>query len=114
MKIDAPGGRTVDLHRRVWIGQGGSSSNSCVRMPVSRIGLGGELEIVFPRSLACFNARGGSTSYFHGAASLQELVIPVAVVKAKQQIPFATSEADVKLTMEKTKITTRFFSVIAT
>lgn len=112
MKIDAPGGNTVDLHRRVWIGRGGSSGATSVRIPVSRVGLGGDLELVFPRSLACFTAKGGSTSFFHGSASFQELVIPVAVLKAKRVQP-TTANAVVTLSIERPRITTRFFSVAA-
>ncbi|MBI4519040.1 MAG: PglZ domain-containing protein [Deltaproteobacteria bacterium] len=112
MKIDPPGGDTADLHRRVWIGKGGSSADGFVRVPASRVGLGGDLELALPRSLACFKA-GGSESFFHGAASLQELIIPVAVVKAKRDAVPA-GQAVIALTMERPRIATRFFSVTAT
>lgn len=114
MKIDPPGGKTVDLHRRVWIGHGGSAAGSYVRVPASRIGLGGGLELAFPRGLACFKVKGGSTSFFHGGASLQEMVIPVAVVTARQVAPHAAGTPVIQIVMEKPRITTRFFSVTAT
>lgn len=115
MKIDAPGGKTVDLHRRVWVGRGGSAADGYVRVPASRLGLGGDLELAFPRGLGCFKA-GGSTSYFHGGTSLQEMVIPVAVIKATKPAPSpqAGGPGAIELSMEKPKITTRFFSVWAT
>jgi hypothetical protein len=53
LKIDAPGGKTTDLHRRVWIGKGGVTPTGCVRVSVNLLGLGGELEAVFPSGLAC-------------------------------------------------------------
>ena len=112
MKIDPPGGDTADLHRRVWIGRGGSSAAGYLRIPASRVGLGGDLELAFPRSLACFRA-GGSESFFRGAASLQELIIPIAVVKVKRAAVPA-GQATIALTMERPRITTRFFSVTAT
>ena len=31
MKIDPPGGNTVDLHRRVWVGQGGAADLAYMR-----------------------------------------------------------------------------------
>jgi hypothetical protein len=31
MKIDAPGGDTADLHRRVWVGVGGTAELSYLR-----------------------------------------------------------------------------------
>jgi len=74
--------------------------------------MGGDLELAFPRGLACFKA-GGSTSFFHGAASLQELVIPVATLVAKHA-PATAGHVAVLVKMERPKITTRFFSVTAT
>ncbi len=111
-KIDPPGGDTADLHRRIWIGRGGSSADGYLRIPASRVGLGGDLELALPHSLACFKA-GGSESFFHGAASLQELIIPIAVVKVKRAAAPA-GQVTVALTMERPRITTRFFSVTAT
>ncbi|MFT4040319.1 MAG: PglZ domain-containing protein, partial [Thermomicrobiales bacterium] len=76
-KIDAPGGETIELHRRVWIGRGGDAAPGYVRMQASELGLSGDLEFATPRSTAVFTAAGGSNDYFHGGLSLQELVIPV-------------------------------------
>jgi hypothetical protein len=113
MKIDAPDGRVADSHRRVWVGRGGNTPEGCLRIPASRVGLGGDLEMVLPRGLACFTVRGGSTSFFHGAASLQELVIPAAVLTTKGLPPAEKEGYKVELTMEKLRVTTRFFSVTA-
>ncbi len=114
--IDAPGGRTVDLHRRVWVGEGGSSSASHLRVHASQVGLGGALELVFARGAACFKARGGSSAFFHGGISLQEVVVPALVLTPKA--PFArggrsgvSTQDIVRLTMEKPSVTTRFFTV---
>ena len=41
MKIDAPGGDTKDLHRRVWVGRGGASDPSYLRARLADFGLGG-------------------------------------------------------------------------
>ena len=38
MKIDAPGGKTADLHRRVWVGVGGTSEPSYLRTSLVRAG----------------------------------------------------------------------------
>jgi hypothetical protein len=112
MKIDAPGGKTVDLHRRVWVGKGGMAAEGYVRVSASRVGMGGDLELAFPRGLACFKA-GGSTSFFHGAASLQELVIPVATLVSKQ-VSTGAGHVAVRVEMERPRVTTRFFSVTTT
>ncbi len=76
MKTDNPGGATLDLHRRCWIGHGGSTPPGTVRVAGAELGYSTNLEFVFPTGLGVFKAGGGLT-FHHGAASLQELVIPV-------------------------------------
>lgn len=80
-KIEAPGGKTADLHRRVWVGNGGAKSESTFRVTAKDVGLGGDLEIVVPKGIGAFKAKGASTAYFHGGASPQELVVPVLTVR---------------------------------
>jgi hypothetical protein len=114
MKIDPPGGRTVELHRRVWIGHGGQKAPGYIRVTAGRLGLKGDLEFAFPRGLACFKVRGGSEAYFHGGASLQEMVIPVAVLQLRAGRAAAKDASQIDLAMERPRVTTRFFSVTAT
>jgi hypothetical protein len=111
--LPAPDGREVERHRRVWIGKGGATPPNCMRVPASRVGLAGDLELVWPRGYACFRA-GGSRAYLHGGPSLQEMVVPVAVVKARRPAAPAEGPGEVKVEMERPRITTRFFSVTAT
>ena len=51
MKIDPPeAGKKVDLHRRCWVGRGGSTPSSCVRLSSSDLGYEGtDLELVVPK-----------------------------------------------------------------
>lgn len=111
-QVDSPGGDEADLHRRVWVGKGGAAVPNFLRRPVSAFGLGGDLELVTPYSLAVFKA-GGSLAYFHGGLSLQELVIPVLTISSNAgavdtgKPPFHwETDANGK------KISNRFFSVI--
>lgn len=113
MKIDPPGGQTVDLHSRVWIGRGGTASPAYSRVTASHLGLSGDLELAFPLGLACFRTRGGSRGYFHGGISLQELLIPVATITVREPPVSSMGTATVTLNLAKPKITTRFFSVEA-
>ncbi len=112
MKMDPPGGKTVELHRRVWIGRGGKKGDGYLRVSASQLGLGGDLDLAFPRSLSCFKS-GGSASYFHGGISLQEMVIPIIELKTKKihKKPDSTIRIDLKI--GKPKISNRFFSVTA-
>lgn len=74
--IEKPSAASVDLHRRVWVGRGGKTPMACVRVRASDLGYAGDLEYVFPQGLGVFKA-GGDLTFHHGAASLQELIIPV-------------------------------------
>ena len=110
--FDAPGGETVELKRRVWVGKGGAAIPGCLRTPVGALGSTGDLELVTPYGLACFKVPGGSTEYFHGGLSLQELVIPVLIISSG---PLQPKAGDTALTWElkpgANKITTQFFSI---
>ncbi len=76
MRIDDPGGRTLDSHRRVWIGRGGATPPATVRIGGAELGYDSDLDFVFPTGLGVFKAGGGLT-YHHGGLSLQELIVPV-------------------------------------
>lgn len=111
MKIDPPGGKSVMLRRRVWVGQGGAPGSSYVRLPLSSLGMESEFDLATPWTFACFKAKGGARAYFHGGLSPQELVVPVAVL-TPQAARLASAPGIVwSLTPGTAKLTTRFFSV---
>ncbi|MBF0306517.1 MAG: PglZ domain-containing protein [Alphaproteobacteria bacterium] len=76
MRIDPPGGETVELHRRCWIGRGGALPPGCLRVGAAELGWRGDLEVIFPAGLGVFRA-GGDLAFHHGGISLQEVVVPV-------------------------------------
>src|SRR5260370_3694524 len=86
MRIDAPGGKTADLPRRVGIGEGGTSDTSFVRTALSSLGIDSDFDIATPASLAIFKAAGGNLLYFHGGLSPQELIVPVVVMTSRAKI----------------------------
>ena len=112
MKIEAPGGDTADLHRRVWVGLGGTSEPSYLRTPLKSLGVESELDLATPYTFACFKSKGGARAYFHGGLSPQEVIIPVVVMTPAAQ---ATSgpPTGIKWTLAtgSKKLSTRFFSV---
>jgi PglZ domain len=114
MMMDAPGGTTVELCSRAWIGKGGRAADGYVRVSASQLELGGDLELAFPRGHACFKIKGGVGGYFHGGISLQEMVIPVAVLHSKTAKPVGVGAGRIMLEFSKPIITNRFFSVVAT
>jgi hypothetical protein len=112
MRIDAPGGQTIELHRRCWIGRGGATPPGCVRVPAAGLGYDSDLDVVFPAGAGVFKA-GGDLAYHHGGASLQELVIPVLTVRAKVEQPSRASSSPFAVTGSPTVVTNRIFSVVA-
>ncbi|HEX7976992.1 MAG TPA: PglZ domain-containing protein, partial [Gemmatimonadaceae bacterium] len=58
MRTNEPGGKRVELHRRCWIGRGGSTPPGCVRVSASALGYKSDLELVFPAGAGVFRAGG--------------------------------------------------------
>ena len=112
MKIEAPGGDTADLHRRVWVGVGGTSEPSYLRTSLKALGVESDLDLATPWTLACFKSKGGARAYFHGGLSLQELIIPVVVMTpTAQALSRPPTGIQWTLTAGSKKLSTRFFSV---
>ncbi len=115
MKLDAPGGETLDLHRRVWVGRGGAAGRaSFLRAPLSAFGLSHDptLEIAVPYGFAGFKAAGGSVAYFHGGLAPQEIVVPIMeIVPTADVSPLASGDIAWTLTPGSKKISTRFCTV---
>lgn len=115
MRIDPPeGGKTVDLHRRCWVGKGGSTPSACVRLSAGDLGYEGtNLDLVVPKGTGIFRAAGGGLAFHHGGLSLQELIVPVLTFElerkkaAKKRVP---SELLALEGVDK-QITNRIFSL---
>ncbi len=110
--IKPPDAKPVKLNQRVWIGRGGKTPTGCLRLKASDLGLGGDLECIFPPGLSAFTVTAGAAQYFHGGLSLQEMVIPVAVIHL-QAVQAPLAKIAYSLTMERPLITSRLFTVAA-
>lgn len=110
MRTNEPGGKRVELHRRCWIGRGGSTPPGCVRVPASALGYASDLEFVFPAGAGVFRA-GGDLAFHHGGPSLQELVIPVVTVRTKVRESVRTGKALVTVSGAPPAVTNRIFTV---
>lgn len=109
MRISSPGGHQVDLHRRCWIGRGGSTPPGTVRISGAKLGYVTDLDVVVPKSVSVFKS-GGDLAYHHGGASLQELVVPVITVHMKPATGAAEKKA-VTVKFAADAITNRIFSI---
>jgi hypothetical protein len=111
MKIDSPGGKVEDLHRRVWVGVGGNSEPSYLRTSLASLGVDSEFDIATPWTFAVFKSKGGGRAYFHGGLSPEELIIPVVVMHSAVKSSVPSTGIQWTLTPGTAKLTTRFFSV---
>lgn len=110
MRTGAPGGATVELHRRCWIGRGGTTPSGTVRVPASALGYDSTLEFVFPEGGGVFKA-GGDLAFHHGGPSLQELIVPVLTIKMPGSDLQPDVPAAVQVSGVPTEITNRMFTV---
>ena len=86
MKIEAPGGETADLHRRVWVGVGGNIGAVVPADLAASLGVESDLDIATPWTLRLLQVEGrqpGPTST--AGLSPQELIIPVVVMTPTAQ-----------------------------
>lgn len=112
LKVEAPTGQKVEAHRRCWVGQHATPPKQALHFKASDLGLGGDLEVVFPRGLAIFKTQGGAEAYFHGGISLQEIVLPVLTLQLTPPGKAAGSPAtDLELKLSKPKVTNRMYRV---
>lgn len=111
MKIDAPGGKVEDLHRRVWVGIGGNSEPSYLRASLTSLGVDSEFDLATPWNFAVFRSKGGGRAYFHGGLSPQELIVPVVVLQAIARAQPQARGVQWTLKPGTPKLTTRFISV---
>ncbi|HEX9608116.1 MAG TPA: PglZ domain-containing protein [Gemmatimonadaceae bacterium] len=110
MRIDSPGGDQIELHRRCWIGRGGTTPPGCVRVSALALGYASNLEFVFPVGCGVFKA-GGDLAFHHGGPSLQELIIPVITVRLKVKESGKPTAGPITATGLPEAVTNRIFSV---
>jgi hypothetical protein len=110
MRIDAPGGDTADLHRRCWVGRGGTTPPGSLRIQAAKLGYGGDLDVILPASTSVFKS-GGDLAYHHGGASLQELVIPVVTARLRTNAVVKAEKNAVSVSHDFEAVTNRIFSI---
>jgi hypothetical protein len=110
MKTDSPGGATLELHRRCWIGHGGSVPVGAARVAGTELGYHTDLDFVFPTGLGVFKA-GGGLSFHHGGFSLQELTIPVITLRMAAEKPVEVPGVEVKIEGYPVMVTNRTFGL---
>ena len=105
MRTDPPGGYTVELHRRGWIGRGGSTppgASESPRRPLDTT----RPRTSLPSRVGVFRA-GGDLAYHHGGPTLQEMVIPVITIRSAASKGESDISASVTVTEARETITNR-------
>jgi hypothetical protein len=105
--IDAPIGGVGVTQRRGWVGKGGTTSPSTMRVALADLGVTSDLDVIAPRSLALFRA-GGTKQFFHGGLSPQELIVPLIVAAPTQAV--ARQKLKVHVAVAGGRISTGAFS----
>jgi hypothetical protein len=110
MRTDNPGGAKVAVHRRCWIGRGGTTPPGTVRLQAADLSYESDLEFVFPLGLGVFKA-GGGLRFHHGGFSLQELIVPV--LSLRMPAPETEQPTGIQVTVEDypPEITNRMLSI---
>ena len=109
-RTDSPGGETIDLHRRCWIGRGGANPTGTIRVSGAELGYDTDLDCIFPTGIGVFRA-GGSLAYHHGGISLQEMVVPVLTLRTAVPPEPGESEGDWSLKGVPKMLNNRTFGV---
>ena len=81
----AEGEQLLNSNRRYVLGHGLRQTPSFKKFSAAQLGLGGEMELLLPKSINRLRVKGAGSRYVHGGATLQEIVIPVIKINKKRQ-----------------------------
>lgn len=94
----------LNKNRRFAIGKGISASPAVKVFAADALGLEGDWQVAFPRSLGRFPRQGSGKRFVHGGFSLQEVVVPV--VKIHKARSDDTRRVEVEFMRVPAKVTT--------
>lgn len=95
--------------RRYVIGKNLKGDSSTKHFTAEQLNLGGDTEVLIPKSINRIRIKGAGSRYVHGGASLQEIITPLLkVTKTRQD---TTKQVDVDIIKSTDKITTNILAV---
>ena len=101
----AVGTTVLQMKRRYVVGHGLVESSSFKKLTAVDVGLGGDMEMLLPKSINRLRLKGAGSRFVHGGASLQEIVVPVIHINKKRKSDITSVNVDV-LRGSSTAITT--------
>ncbi len=100
-------------NRRFVLGHGLIEGSSFKKFTAVNVGLGGDMELLLPKSINRLRVRGAGSRYVHGGASLQEIVVPVIHINKKRQSDVSRVTVDIlrgtTTTITTSQITIRLY-----
>jgi uncharacterized protein (TIGR02687 family) len=108
---DAPVGEAINhKDRRFVVGSGLSESINFKKFTSEQVGLEGNTEFLFPKSINRLRKSGSGSKYVHGGLALQEIIVPVVKIYKGRQSDISPVEISILSSPTKT-ITTSQLSV---
>lgn len=83
--VEPVGEQIFKKDRRFVIGRNLKEDNSFMKFDAKSLGLLGDLEFQFPKSINRLRLQGAARKFVHGGVSLQEVIIPIIAVNKKRQ-----------------------------
>lgn len=77
--------KPLKLNRRFIIGKELKADNCTTKFSSGALGIEGDNDILLAKSINKMRVQGGGNRFVHGAASLQELVIPLITIRKKRK-----------------------------
>lgn len=77
--------KPIKMNRRFIIGKDLKADNCTSKFSSEELGIGGDNDILLAKSIKKIRVQGGGNRFVHGAASLQELIIPLITIRKKRK-----------------------------
>lgn len=90
-EVDHP---NIYLDRRFVLGRNLPEQPGLKKFTAAQVGLTGDMEIQFPKSIQRLRLKGSGSRYVHGGCALQEIVVPVVQINKKRESDTSLVEVD--------------------
>ncbi|MEX2405657.1 MAG: BREX-1 system phosphatase PglZ type A, partial [Candidatus Paceibacterota bacterium] len=98
-------GELIKSNRRFVLGRNLTHKENVMAFDCKELGIGGDLQVLIPKSINRLRVQGAGSRFVHGGATLQELITPVIFVKKKREDTVTQVDVDV-LNKRNNKIST--------
>lgn len=92
--VEPVGEQILKKDRRFVIGRNLKEDNSFMKFDAKSLGLLGDLEFQFPKSINRLRLQGAARKFVHGGASLQEIIVPIVTINKKRQSDISKVEVE--------------------